>query len=496
MQVTEKLIKPLTEVKYLNADNVDRYRSIMRIFFDNYEKLKYWMYQEEVYDQMKEDPYFKEYKTEQCQQDLAALAEWKNLVTIQDTRKVTSLAEFQNKKFRYQMSEYSVEIERLVLRLENLLIEGASLEPTLLERIRRSIEQFPQMEKEDTDKVYLWWTDLNNDFIRLNQNYQDYIRDLNSVKAEEMMRTREFLVFKDKLVEYLRNFIKGLQKNVGVIEEYLRELDENTLHAVFAKVNEYENSIPRMDVEITFQMIQDKTQGRYESIYHWFVAENGQENEAGKLFDATNDIIRRITRYAAALSEKNAVGANRREEYRKIAELFQHCEDIGQAHQMAALVFGLERPFHIKGDLTRETDSMNTGVYEEAALDVVLKPRIRTYKEKSRRSSITDRSQEKEKIRKEMLEKLMENQRKIHSLEQNGCIDFANLPVIEPDIREILLKWLSNALEDSGNTAKTEDGRQYFLDLSNKKKTCVVHCEDGNFTMPQIKIVFQEGNLE
>ena len=39
MHVTEKLIRPLTEAKYLNADNVDRYRSIMRIFFEYYEKL-------------------------------------------------------------------------------------------------------------------------------------------------------------------------------------------------------------------------------------------------------------------------------------------------------------------------------------------------------------------------------------------------------------------------------------------------------------------------
>ena len=35
-----------------------------------------------------------------------------------------------------------------------------------------------------------WWNDLNNDFMRLNQNYQDYIRDLNSVKAEKMMRDK------------------------------------------------------------------------------------------------------------------------------------------------------------------------------------------------------------------------------------------------------------------------------------------------------------------
>lgn len=32
MQVTEKLTKALTEAKYLNADNVGRYRCIMRIF--------------------------------------------------------------------------------------------------------------------------------------------------------------------------------------------------------------------------------------------------------------------------------------------------------------------------------------------------------------------------------------------------------------------------------------------------------------------------------
>jgi len=46
MQVSDKLIKPLTEAKYLNADNVSRYRCIMRIFFEHYEKLKYWLYQD------------------------------------------------------------------------------------------------------------------------------------------------------------------------------------------------------------------------------------------------------------------------------------------------------------------------------------------------------------------------------------------------------------------------------------------------------------------
>ena len=174
MQVSDKLIKPLTEAKYLNADNVSRYRCIMRIFFEHYEKLKYWLYQEEVYEEMIKDPFFADYRPEQCQQDLTMLTEWKNLNTIQDTKKVASIEEFKNKKYRYQMTEYSVEIERLVLRLENLFIEGASLEPTLLERIRRGIERFPEMVERDKNEVYTWWTDLNNDFVRLNQTYQDF----------------------------------------------------------------------------------------------------------------------------------------------------------------------------------------------------------------------------------------------------------------------------------------------------------------------------------
>lgn len=491
MHVTEKLLKPLTEAKYLNADNADRYRSIMRIFYDNYEKLRYWMYQEDVYGLMIQEPYFADYRMEQCQQDLAALTEWKNLTTIQDTRKVSSIEEFKNKKYRYQMSEYSVEIERLVIRLENLFVEGASLEPTLLERIRRSIERFSEIVKEDTNTVYTWWNDLNNDFIRLNQNYQDYIRDLNSVKAEEMMRTKEFLIFKDKLIEYLRNFIKGLQQNVGIIEEILRTLDQDVLNQVMEQVVAYELSIPRIDVEMSQALLEEKNRGRYESIYNWFVSENGQENEAGKLFDETNEIIRRITRYAAQLSEKNAFGANRREEYKKTAEIFLKCENLSEAHKMSAMVFGLEKPFHLKTEQNRDTDSMNRGVYEEPADDILLRPRVRTYREKSGRTSIINSQKEKEETRKQMMQQMKEDRKKLQRLEKDGRIDFAELPVIEPRVREILLKWLSDAMENS-YSARTDDGRQYILDTGHIEEQCVVHCVDGNFTMPRLSIIFTD----
>ena len=493
MKIQEKMRKPMLEAKYLNVENTDRYRPIIRLFYLKYEKLKYWMYQEEVYEELKEDPYFSEYTPEQCQQDLSALTSWGNLVTIQDTRKVTTIEEFKNKKFRYQLSEAAVEIERMVIRIENLFIEGSSLEPTLLERLRINLGKFGGMALEEGEKLYGWWNDLNNDFIRLNQNYQDYMRELNSVKAEEMMKTKEFLVFKDRLIEYLRSFVKSLQINVTAIEQQLRNMDEEVVKSVLEKVTAYELSIPRMDVEIDEQMIYDKMKGRWESISEWFSGKDGVESEAGKVFDTTNEIIRKITRYATRISEMSNQGSNRREEYKKLAEMFGKCRDIKEAHRLSAVVFGIEKPLHLKGELRRDTDSINSGVYEEAPYIVTVTPRVRTYREKAKRSGIVDRSKEKEEMRLLMIRRLEEERMLLKSYIHDGKLEFASLPVIEPHVRDVFLLWLSKALERKNHRAKTEDGQVYYIEQADVKEYCTLECTDGTFQMPAYTIVFEDG---
>lgn len=492
MQTNETLRKPMLEAKYLNVENTDRYRPIIRLFYLKSEKLKYWIYQEEVYEELKEDSYFRDYTPEQCQQDLNALVSWGNLITMQDTRKVSTIEEFKNKKFRYQLSEATVEIERMVIRVENLFIESSSLEPTLLERIRINLGKIPEMQNKDREKIYTWWNDLNNDFIRLNQNYQDYMRELSSVKAEEMMKSREFLVFKDRLIEYLRNFVKGLQANVSVIEQILRETEEEQITRIYNEVTEYELSIPRMDVEINRQVIEDKIKGRWQSLKEWFVVEDGKESEAVKVFDNTNEIIRKITRYAARISELSNSGSNRREEYHKLAVMFSKCRDMNEAHRLAATVFGIEKSLHLKGLSERSTESINSGVFEETPHMVTVIPRIRTYKEKAARSGITDRTKEKEETRLATIRKLEEERRFLKSYIKNNCLEFAALPEIEPHVRDVFLGWLSKALENKNFRGKTEDGQMYWLEQPEQGKTCIVRSPDGILEMPAYTIRFEE----
>jgi uncharacterized protein (TIGR02677 family) len=368
------------------------------------------------------------------------------------------------------------------------------LEPELLNEV--CSHKFRQ--KEDVSQYVLReYQKLTGGFVP--GNVRRLCRDRNLYRAYTyrccVVRTKEFLVFKDRLIEYLRSFIKGLQRNVGVIEECLKTQESDMREAVFDKIVEYELLIPRMEVEVSEKMIRRKAEGRFKSIYDWFVGSEGQENEAAKLFDVTNEIIRRITRYAAQLSEKNALGANRKEEYRKVAEMFMRCENLEEAHKMSAMVFGMEKTFHIAGDQVRETDSMNRGVYEEKPIQIELKPRVRTYREKTKRSSIIESTEKKLETRRKMLEQQKEEEKKIKMLEKDGAIDFSALPILEPRIRKILLKWISDAMESVDFSARTDDGRRYRLDKSNMAEKCVVHCEDGNFTMPKMRIVFQEESV-
>lgn len=491
MRLKETVRKPMQEASYLSVENTDRYRSIMRLFYLYYENLKYWLYPEDIHAELQEDPYFREYTIEQCKQDLTSLVDWGNLIPTQDTRRVSTIEEFKNKKFRYQMTETSVEIERMVIRVENLFLENSSLEPTLMERIRISLKQMESFADESDEKLYSWWNDLNADFKRLNQNYQDYMRELNSAKAEELMQTKDFLLFKDRLIEYLRSFVKSLQNNASVIEQYLHRLDQDLKERTLIRISEYTFAIPRVDMQLTYEDISRTVQGRWNSLEEWFAAGDGKESEAARVFDATNEIIRKITRYAMRIGEQASSNTNRREEYRKMAEMFWKCDDLEAAHRLSACVFGIERPFHFKGIPPRKTESINSGVFEEEPYVVTVTPRVRTYREKTLRSGVIDRSADKDAMRQAMIKRLREERELLQSYIKGGRLDFAELPEISPHVRDVFLLWLSKALESRSLKGKTEDGQIYYIENADTKEYCRIVSDDGILELPAYQIRFE-----
>ena len=105
---------------------------------------------------------------------------------------------------------------------------------------------------------------------------------------------------------------------------------------------------------------------------------------------------------------------------------------------------------------------------------------------------IADRSKEKQEARDAVLQRERKNRDLLQEYIKDGRLIFAELPVLEPYMRDVFLLWLSKALENKSRTAKTEDGLYYTVEEREPGKRCVLQCTDGTFSMPVFTIIFEE----
>ena len=495
MEINETLSKQIVETSYLTTENTKRYRPILRYFYEEYEKINYMLYKEDVWNYLKDSPNFENYTIEMCENDLTALVNWGNLTALQDTNNVSTVEEFKHRKFRYQLTEYAVEIERLVIKLENLHIEGASLEPRLIERIKEEILSIEKTSLKSESEVISLWENLNNDFKRLNQDYQDYIKTFYNIKLEEVAKSKQFIVYKNDLVKYLREFIKLLQDNSYAIEEKLKKLDENIEKLFLEKVylgQKKRVRIDKLNEEINEEELKIRNMDKWMNIKKWFIGTNLRTSEVEKINEKTTEIIRKITRIANQIAEARGNVSSKKAEYKKICEMFVRVENMEEAHKLSSLVFGMFNTRHIRGNYSRETDSINSSLLDEIPNEYEVKPRIREYKEKQNKVAIIDRTKEKREQIEEYLKQIENERRETEKYIKDGKIDIKTLPIIKSSFRKTLLKWISKAEQMNNNEIVIEDGKKIKLIYPKDKQRCTLKCDDGELEMPAFELEFIE----
>ena len=485
---------PIHETSYLSVPNAHIYRKIMRCFYREYEKMHFQLYKEDIFRLIKQDEAFAGYTMEQLEPDLEALVKWKNLTPIQDPGRVYTIADYKNKQYRYTMSEYAVEIERLTVRLENIFLESGNLSTNFFVRLEKSLEDAESMEYAGLKTVNEWWSMLQEDFKRLNQNYQDYLRDFYSTKTDHLMKSVEFVIHKDKFIKYLNEFIQELQHHSRRIEQILVRIMPAMENSILEKVVQSELDIPHALLEIHGNAepgIRENVMGKWDSLKNWFIDSQGHECECKKVLKITNDVIRSIIQNAALIVQIQNWGISRKDDYRKFMELFLKCGDLEEAHRLSAHVFGIQNIQHFKTNEPREEDAINSSVYEEDPAAFLLKPHTRTYREKKDRRGFADKSLEKMMQR----ESYLRNARAQKEIEmryiKNNRIIFSEIEeVISETTRNTFLQWITQANMNSQKTGRTEYGQEYRL--IRKKGNCVLKCEDGLLTMPAYILEFKQ----
>ena len=492
------LLKPLQEATYLTTDTAWRYRAILRYFYLQHEQLRYYLFPEEIMEYLKGSPHFAEYSEEKLQQDLVQLVNWQNLIPRQDTRNVNSIEDFKKKRFRYQCTPYTIEIERLVQRLEQLGESfGGSLEKTYFIRILEALQKLtpkdpdgnhaqpPKLSNEDLNMT---WDDLQDNFKKLTENAADYLAYLQSEKIEEMMMTEAFLAYKDALTEYLRNFMTILQRTSLRIEMLLERMPHNQIEEYASRLADHYLSIPRLEEQPT----KDKLVARYllqwQGFKNWFLGSQGRDSDLVFLQNATTETIRRITRFAQRLGERYHNFKSRRMDYLHLAQWFHQCQDLKEAHKLSACVFGVFNTRHLYAGV-KQTENIYAEIWDEEPTELSLKPRVRNYREKTKTGAVQSHQQEKQEQLEQYLRQREEEQRLVHQIIQGDRIVISDLPQVDPYIRKTLLNWIGKCMANPKHTSKTESGRQISLLLIDNQEI-TLRSDDGELRMPNYLIQF------
>lgn len=488
--------KKVMEASYLTAEKSWSYRAILRYFYIQHEKMREFLFPEEILAHMVTDLEWTDYTEEQLNQDLDQLVRWNNLIARQETGRARTIEEFKKKRFRYQCTAYTVEFERMLTAMEqDGETFGGSLEKKEFERLYETLYKLERILREnmmptDENCAHIW-KDVFQSFRSITKNTSDYIAHINSEEAEERMHTEAFLVFKDQFTTYLRDFIIELQQTALKIQHILQTITREKLQPFIQEVLNYEKKTPRFEFKekSEAEVIQVELD-KWQSLKVWFLGNEYGESELEMLEIRTNEQIRRITRIVQRLGERHHFTRSRKKDYLHLANWFENLDSIEEAHELSAVVFGL---FHTKKVFSDHvpTENIYTSVWEERPILHRTTPRIRQYREKTRPGAIITQKEKQEEAKQAHLAQLALEKEMIATYMQNNVLDIQTLPTVPVFVRKMLLNWVGKAMSRKDRTFQTEHGHKVKMVLDDTKKN-ILRAEDGDMMMPSIIFHFQK----
>ena len=486
------LLEKISEANYLWADNYRVYRTIMRIFYLEHQKMHYQMDRDAVLLLLREQDLFAQYTPEQLTLDLQQLVKWKNLTAIQDPRKPRTIAEFKNRQFQYMMSQAAIEIERLTMTLENLSTRAAGLSNSLFRRIREDLYKAEQLDTLPLREVNAWWQDLQEDFQRLSQNHQDFLREFYGPGMEMQMKSVDFIVYKQNLVRYLEDFIQDLQRSAAQIGAQLERISQDKVAHILELVQRSELEIPRHQSEQSPDWeteLKLRNRGVWQSLTDWFT---GSDPAARQVLNVTNEVIRRAVQNAALLVQMENMGVSNKAELRHLLTLFAGFRTVEEGHRLSVLVFGAQQARHFSFDHIRAAERIDVSPYDEPPMEYSLQPRTRSYKPRMDRTGFADKSAEKAAQRQKILEEERALRQEVMGYIREGKLDLAALDTpVSPAVRTVFLSWMALANLSPDRRGQTQYGQSYTL-KKRGDQTCKLRCTDGTLTMPNCVLIFEE----
>ena len=148
---------------------------------------------------------------------------------------------------------------------------------------------------------------------------------------------------------------------------------------------------------------------------------------------------------------------------------------------------------HIGCDIERQTENINSGIYDESPTIITVQPSNRYRAKTANRNHVKEKAEDKKRMAREVLANRQREKEIIESRIVNNRLSFKELNNITSEERRIFLTWLSYSLNKKDQVwVRNEYGRYYKVVNRNETEKITLSCEDGDFIMPAYEIIFKE----
>lgn len=501
MNIEQRLMKPFTKAKYLSEPNFRRYTTIV-----NYLYLQHELYYAppsqplEIFEHMKSNDrlgIFTDYQEKNLEEDLKQLEEWGNVISHADSSHVNRIEDFNKRKLRYQCTQETIDIERLLEEMNSKLhkMKGA-LDSTMVSSLSDLILTFQKydtsrtLDKKKRAELNQLWNHIFEQFDKLRQEASDYLGIIHSKKLEEAMQNKEISAFRVKFTEYLTDFIISLQENVALIEYTIKEIDKtDVVRWTIKQIIQLQKDKPTLGEELTDEEVQEVYVNQWNGIKKWFVYDEFGERFVNYLMKQTNETISKFTSFLQQLSEREQQIKSRKHELLHLAKLFEQEGSFEMCQQSFGALTNIEKPPHMYSARQSEVYPDQT-IIEQRPENIPLKDIKQVGERRRKVLAASEVSAEDEQALIEYNRQKKREEQILQEFTSRGQVPLGDLDVVEPFIRHAVLGWISRSTGKRSMSGRTEQGVKYRIE---KKSSdwIALHSPDGSLRMPDYILYFE-----
>ncbi|MEO2035290.1 MAG: TIGR02677 family protein [Planctomycetaceae bacterium] len=376
-----------TGFSYLTADKAPLYRAIVAVFAEAKAGFLLHLRPAEVLGRLETQGPRVRGGLDAIEAALDQLCHWQVLEAYNDNADVATLADFHRRKLQYQLTASGEAVHESTEQFLSRLSRRITLDAAALGRIHDYLSELSVLAASDpidAEKAFAVLRQVVTDVDDLTTRAQSFFRWLHEQTESRRSDLDTFLDYKERLIEYLREFVGELLTRGARIAVVLKNMSDQS-DRLLKSVAEEETRETYDTADPTGVVIRREAlarwRNRWQGLRRWFLDDAAGPAQSRQLQGAARAAIPRVLALAQQQRLRQGNRSDRAADLRELAAWFLEAEDDRAAHRLWRAAFGLAPARHLTVDSNRleEMDGVPVSADTEwaEAPPVVIDPQLR-----------------------------------------------------------------------------------------------------------------------